>query len=201
MLYAGYWWALVCVLGALAWLAVLALPNASWRWTVIHRTARLALRLMGTTLAVTGQDKLPTGGCVLAVNHASYLDGLVLAAALPGQPSFVAKKSWLRSFVAGHFLGRLGTLYVERGEAEVGLEDTEKVLEAARAGKQIVFFPEGTPCAHAWPFAVLPGRLSDRYQIRPTLGASGYARHALDPTRRPMVSPPRIHHPGHRAAP
>jgi 1-acyl-sn-glycerol-3-phosphate acyltransferase len=81
---------------------------------------------------------------IVAVNHSSYVDSLVLAATLPGEPAFVAKRELDSQLVAGPFLRALGCLFVERAVPEGGVADTRKALEAARSGRTLVFFPEGT---------------------------------------------------------
>ena len=102
------------------------------------------LRLTRTRLVIEGLDNLPERGGIILVNHASYFDSLVLAAALPGEPSFVAKKELTEQRIAGSLLRRLDTLFVDRFDLQAGFEDTQRVLEASRAGRRIVFFPEGT---------------------------------------------------------
>jgi 1-acyl-sn-glycerol-3-phosphate acyltransferase len=109
---------------------------------------------MGIGVETTGawpQEK----NVIIAANHASYLDGLVLAAALPGDPAFIAKKELESQLFAGAYLRRLGTLFVDRTDPEGGIEDTNKALEAARQGRMLVFLPEGT-------FTRAPGLLAFR---------------------------------------
>jgi 1-acyl-sn-glycerol-3-phosphate acyltransferase len=143
-LYAARWWSAVVLCGAVAWVLVLLAPGRPLRWRIVRRAARLALWLSDTPLHVRGVENLPQGGAVLAVNHASYFDSLVLAAAVPGEPRFVAKRELAPQFVAGNLLRRLGALFVERFDLQAGVEDTRAVLGAAREGGLIVAFPEGT---------------------------------------------------------
>jgi len=56
----------------------------------------------------------------------------------------VAKKEFAAQILAGPFLRRLGALFVDRFDVSSGLADAEAVSEAARRGRTIVFFPEGT---------------------------------------------------------
>jgi 1-acyl-sn-glycerol-3-phosphate acyltransferase len=143
-LYAGYWWAVVGLAAGIAWPLVLLLPHTGWRWALIRHTAKLALRLMGTPLRIEGSLELPPEGGILVANHASYLDGVVLAATLPGEMSFVAKKELAGQFFAGQLLKRIGTLFVERADPGGSVEDTKRALAAVRAGRRLVFFSEGT---------------------------------------------------------
>jgi 1-acyl-sn-glycerol-3-phosphate acyltransferase len=104
-------------------------------------------------LAVRGVEQLPAGEpCILMLNHSSYLDGLVIAAAFPGARSFVAKRELVRNWAIRVFLDRLGTLYVERFDAQRGAEDARGIAHAARQGRSLVYFPEGT-------FSRMPGLL------------------------------------------
>jgi 1-acyl-sn-glycerol-3-phosphate acyltransferase len=144
LLYAGYWWTVLGVTSGLAWPLIVLLPRRAWRWAVLRPLLRLALRLMGTPLAVSGLDNLPASGAILVANHASYLDGPVLVAALPGETAFVAKTELAGQVFAGRFLPRLGALFVERADPEKGARDTQFAVAAARGGRRLLFFPEGT---------------------------------------------------------
>jgi len=132
------------VIAGIAWPLVVLLPRRAWRWALLGPLTRLALRLMGTPLGVTGLENLPSAGAILVANHASYLDSVVLVAALPGDTAFVAKKELAAQFVAGRFLPRIGALFVDRAEPERGTQDTQVILTAAHAGRRLLFFPEGT---------------------------------------------------------
>ena len=141
--YAAWWWFALLVASSIMWPLVLLLPGRRQRWAVVRTTARRLLRLMRIDVEVTGI--WPAAGIgIIAVNHGSYIDGLVLASVLPDEPAFVAKKELAAQVVAGPFLRALGTLFVERTDPEGGVEDARKVLEAAGKGRALVFFPEGT---------------------------------------------------------
>jgi 1-acyl-sn-glycerol-3-phosphate acyltransferase len=143
--YSAAWWALLVGLGAIAWSLVLVLPRRSWRWSALHLAGRAFLRLTATHFRVEGAANVPErGGAVLVANHASYLDGLILAAALRRPARFVAKRELASQWVAGPFLRRLDALFVERFEFGRGVSDAEHSARAVRAGELVVFFPEGT---------------------------------------------------------
>ena len=100
--------------------------------------ARPRFWLMGIRLDVTGTWPKATG-VVIVSNHASYLDGLVLAAVIPGEPAFIAKKELEPQFFAGPFLRQLGALFVDRADPEGGVEDVNKALDVAGAGTDARF--------------------------------------------------------------
>jgi 1-acyl-sn-glycerol-3-phosphate acyltransferase len=93
---------------------------------------------------VSGIDRLPRGGAVLTFNHASYMDAVIVAAVLPGEPVYVAKKELAHQVFAGALLRRLGVLFLERFELADSLADLESVSAAGRQQRLLVFFPEGT---------------------------------------------------------
>jgi 1-acyl-sn-glycerol-3-phosphate acyltransferase len=144
LLYAGYWWTLLIAGAAITWCAVLLLPRRTWRHALINRMARGFLWLTGQSPTVTVEAPIPERDVLLAANHSSYLDPLVLLAAIPGPLSFVAKEELAGQLIAGPFLRRIGTLFVRRTDVEGGVEDARKVLQAARSGERVIFFPEGT---------------------------------------------------------
>ncbi len=153
-LYAAWWWSVIVLAGAFLFVTVPLLPSLARRWAVVRRTSRAALWLTGIGVSVTGSWPSEKDVIIVA-NHSSYLDGLILAALIPGEPAFVAKKELERQVFAGTFLRKLGTLFVDRTDPEGGVEDVNTALEAARAGRRLVFLPEGT-------FARAPGLLAFR---------------------------------------
>ena len=143
LLFAIYWWAVTGLLAPLVWLLVVVLPKRHWRWAALRAAGRTAFRLTGTTLAV-GREGDPPQPAIVVCNHSSYIDGLVLALALPGDLAFVAKRELVRQPIARVALRALGTLFVERSDAEQGIEDIRHAADAARRSGGLVFFPEGT---------------------------------------------------------
>ena len=142
--YAAWWWTIVALSFTLAWFAVMILPGLVWRWRAIRATARAALTAIGVPVAVAGLGRVPRGNAMLVFNHSSYMDALVLSAVLPGEPLYVVKRELGGQIFAGPFLRRLGALFVERYDVSGSLADTEAVIVAARQGRNIVYFPEGT---------------------------------------------------------
>ena len=143
-LYAFWWWIVVVLSFVFAWLAVMVLPRLDWRWSAVRAIARAALAVVGVPVAVSGLDRVPRGNAMLVFNHSSYMDALVLTAVLRGEPLYVAKKELAGQIFAGALLRRLGTLFVDRYDIIGSLADTEDVIVAARQGRNIVYFPEGT---------------------------------------------------------
>src|SRR5271166_1301722 len=141
--YAIWWWIVMPLCLAAAWLAVMVLPRLTWRWRAVRGIARAALTAIGAPVVVEGLDRLPAGNAVIVFNHSSYMDVVVLGAVLPGEPAYIAKSEFAPQFFAGNFMRRLGILFVERYDTSASLADTDNAVAAARQGRNIVFFPEG----------------------------------------------------------
>ncbi len=142
LLYASYVWAVFWMIAPLAWISALIIPNRKWNWNAGRKLARLFLGLSGIKLTVKGTEHVRCVPSVLVANHASYIDGIILIAALP--PcffSFVAKRELRDSFISRIYLERLGVEFVERS----GLGKEAGRLEVlAKKGRAMIFFPEGT---------------------------------------------------------
>jgi acyl carrier protein len=143
-LYAAWWWMVIGSAFLLGWLAVMLLPRLSWRWAALRGIARAAFKLVGVPLSVNGLEHIPRGGAVLAFNHASYMDAVTVAAALPGTPTYVVKKELASQMFAGPLLRRLDALFLDRFEVVDSLTDLEGAQTAAQRNRLLVFFPEGT---------------------------------------------------------
>ena len=143
--YAAWVWSVSGRIALPVWLAVAAAPSRQWAWRAGRLAAKLIVRLSGVPLAVNGLQNLPPGSpCVVVANHASYVDGIVLLATLPFPIGFVAKVELRESFFVRVLLGRLGAQFVERFDAQRGVEDTARLVELARNGESFAFFAEGT---------------------------------------------------------
>ena len=119
--------------------------NPRVAWTVGHHCARAFLWLLGVPVAVRGLDSLPAGPMVVAPNHASYADGMVLMAVLKYRGyAFVAKGEFLHNFIMRTFLGGLGSVFVERFDVQKSAEHADELVAAARRGASLIVFPEGT---------------------------------------------------------
>jgi 1-acyl-sn-glycerol-3-phosphate acyltransferase len=153
--YAAYWWATVAAAAVVVWPLVVLLPRVSWRWRVLRGGARALLALWVTPLRIEQAATPFLDACILVSNHASYVDGLVLVAALPKPVRFVAKRELASQFVAGPFLRRLRALFVERTDVGQGALDAQHAIAAIHARDRLLFFPEGT-------FSRMPGLLPFR---------------------------------------
>jgi 1-acyl-sn-glycerol-3-phosphate acyltransferase len=85
----------------------------------------------------------PSGGLILASNHQSFLDPIVLGCGSPRVPThFMARESLFRSRILSFYFRNTHTFGVKRGGAD---RQAWKYFEGlVRDGEQVTFFPEGT---------------------------------------------------------
>lgn len=143
LFYGIYTYVMFLALGLTA-LAGMMLPGLHRRRGVARAMSRTLLFFTGMPLVVKNLDRIPPGQCVVVANHASYLDGLVMTAALPPRFGFVIKREMESVPLAGALLRRLGSEFVERFNRNRGGVDARRVLRTAVSGNSLVFFPEGT---------------------------------------------------------
>jgi 1-acyl-sn-glycerol-3-phosphate acyltransferase len=152
LLYALYAGTIFMLLGLLALALLLLVPSVGARRHVVRGAARTFFALAGLALRVRNLEHLPAGPCVVVANHASYLDGVLLAAVLPPRFAFVIKREMNSVPLAGLLLRRIGAQFVERANRQRGAGDARRMMRAAGSGQSLAFFPEGT-------FAPQPGLL------------------------------------------
>lgn len=143
-LYGAYALGTLAVLTAAAAVLALLLPRLAWRRAITRQVARLWLSLAGIRLTLRGSEQIPEGSCVLVANHSSYLDGVVMKAALPPRFSFVVKREASTMPVMGFLLRRIGSEFVDRHTPGGRQRDAKRVVRRAEQGHSLVFFPEGT---------------------------------------------------------
>jgi 1-acyl-sn-glycerol-3-phosphate acyltransferase len=127
-----------------ALLGVLLMPTLEMRRGTARIAARSFFLFAGMPVRRVGRRNLPPGQCIVVANHASYLDGVVMTAALPARFGFVVKREMNTVPLAGLLLQRIGTEFVDRFNRHKGGTDARRVLRTAASGHSLVFFPEGT---------------------------------------------------------
>ena len=141
--------------GGYAWLALLAVvipfcglltvtPGVERRRRLARGAARLFFLAIGSPVRVEGHPLSPHSPCVVVANHASYLDGIILTAALPATFTYLIKHQMASFPLAGFVLRRLGSAFVNRDDLFDRKRIARKLVETAVRGDALAFFPEGT---------------------------------------------------------
>ncbi len=145
MAYAVHAWLMLLLVAGVSLPLLVLARSVRARFAVAHRAAAALVRLCRIPLATDGLEHLPADRpAVIVVNHASYLDGLVLLAVLGSEARFAAKRELAQSPLLGRVLRRLGTYFVDRIDPAGGIEDTRELTTAVGRGERVIFFPEGT---------------------------------------------------------
>jgi len=99
---------------------------------------------------VTGRERVPTtGGVLLASNHLSFVDSVVIPSVAPRPVRFLAKSDYftgtgLRGRLMRAFFEGLGMLPVDRDDPQSALSSLDTALEVLRRGEAFGVYPEGT---------------------------------------------------------
>lgn len=152
--------ALGTLLFAIVMTPVAFFGEAAVRWAARFwsRFALLALRVTcGIRHRIEGRDFIPTGGAIVAVNHQSMWETIVLVAILE-RPVMVFKKELLKVPIYGWWVQKSGSIPVDR---EAGVSALNALTRAARDkirdGRQVVVFPEGTRVGRGERLKLQPG--------------------------------------------
>ncbi|HEY3248313.1 MAG TPA: lysophospholipid acyltransferase family protein [bacterium] len=122
-------------------LAELGINRRNLWWWVAQHTLNFLLRA-GWGLQVDGFEHLPPAGPYLICgNHPSEIDPVVLGAALPFRPTFVAGHELERYPVIFWLLQRFDPVLVRRGMPDIGA--VRACLARLEAGDVVVIYPEG----------------------------------------------------------
>jgi acyl-[acyl-carrier-protein]-phospholipid O-acyltransferase/long-chain-fatty-acid--[acyl-carrier-protein] ligase len=178
---------------------------AAWilRRTLAKRLIRFVLRVLyrveveGLEHATAAMPK-----AVIAANHASFLDGLLLGAFLPGDPIFAVDTVIARQWWAKPFLVFVNALPVD----PTNPLSIRAMIRAVEAGSPCIIFPEGritttgslmkvyegpALIAERTKAALVPIRI-DGVEFTPFSRLAGKVRRRLLPKIRIRVLPPRV---------
>jgi 1-acyl-sn-glycerol-3-phosphate acyltransferase len=113
------------------------------------RTVLEALFRLLFTYDCKGQEKIPAGAAVIASNHPSYLDPVLLSLEVERPIRFMAWDGLFRVPVLGRLLERLGAFPVDtrKGQGRAAYEKARAFLEA---GELVGIFPEGKRSQTGW---------------------------------------------------
>lgn len=134
---------------------IIVAPTLTLRREIGRLCVRVALAAAFIPLRIRGQHLLPPTPCVAVANHASYLDGLVLTAALPRRFTFLVQHGAASWPYIGLVIKRMGVRFIDRGSVRASARQARELIRALQAGQSLAIFPEGT-------FAADPGLLPFR---------------------------------------
>jgi len=114
------------------------------------RSGVRALIRLGARPDTSGFEHVPqTGGFIVASNHLSFLDSVIIQALLPRQVRFFAKADYwtqpgLKGKVIRGFFDSVGSIPVERGDQSASVHALNQLVDFIEAGDGVGIYPEGT---------------------------------------------------------
>ena len=113
----------------------------------LYRSTRLwmlGLLKLFNRLETRGVEHVPaSGGCLLAANHASFVDPPALGCAIPHRVvRFMARDTLFKKGFWGWYIRGLAAVPISRDRGDVGA--LKRCIQTLRRGDCVGFFPEGT---------------------------------------------------------
>lgn len=99
---------------------------------------------------LTGLDNVPVDGpFIVASNHLSFLDSVIIQALMPRRVGFFAKAEYftgkgVKGRLMKAFFEGVGSIPVERGEQAASVAALKSLLDVLEAGGGVGIYPEGT---------------------------------------------------------
>ena len=99
---------------------------------------------------ILGKSNVPRSGAVLmASNHLSFIDSVVVTLVAPRSISFLAKSEYFtgtgfKGWMSRSFFSGIGAIPVERGAGHAAQEALESGLKVLQDGGAFAIYPEGT---------------------------------------------------------
>lgn len=154
--FTGWVLTLLSSTGPLVWLAVVLGPKGQWVNQLIGRWVRLLFALAGCPITTVGcQNIRGVKRGVYVANHASFLDPVLIMAALDAPVRFVAKARLATYPFLGTVLRKGGHILIDKNDLSQKIKGASAVLGPLKAGESLFVFPEGT-------FVAAPGLLPFR---------------------------------------
>lgn len=92
---------------------------------------------------VRGREHVPSsGGLIVASNHISYWDPVLVGVASVRELHFLAKEELFRPPLFGPMIRAFNSIPIRRGA--VDMRGLTQAMDVLRAGKALIVFPEGT---------------------------------------------------------
>ena len=137
-------------IGSAITLSGVAAPSGRFMMPLGRLWSRSILRTAGVKVRFEGIENLKAengfaGPFLFMANHASALDIICIAPALPNNNRWLAKKSLKYiPFFGWAMVATGGCIFVDRGDQTKSRESLRRAAERIRSGLCLVVFPEGT---------------------------------------------------------
>jgi 1-acyl-sn-glycerol-3-phosphate acyltransferase len=145
LIFTTYVAAIVLTTLPLLWLYLAMIPAGPHADRAVKWWSRMALAACGVRPRVGGLEHLRgLGAAILAVNHASYIDAVVLMGSIPIDFRFIAKRRLADYPLIGTVIRKARHATIEKGTVAQRLSGVDDLTGLLRKGLRVAVFPEGT---------------------------------------------------------
>ncbi len=113
-----------------------------WWWRFSQQMARFVANLFWRFRVFGLENIPPSGGVLLASNHQSVLDPVLVAMVLPREMHFMARRTLFRNPIFRAIIVRYNAFAIERDSADV--KGVKEAIGRLERGAILLVFPEGT---------------------------------------------------------
>jgi len=94
---------------------------------------------------VEGIDRVPLdGGVLVAPNHISFFDSVVMIQSMPRRTFFLGKAEYMTSWATSKLFPAMGMIPLEREQTRKAIDALGVAADVLRRGHPLVIYPEGT---------------------------------------------------------
>lgn len=145
VVFTAYAGTLVLAIGAGVWPILHLMPPGDRAARLLKRAVRMLFRAAGCRIDIAGAQHLDgSAPAMLVANHQSYLDSLVLLAALPLLPNIVVNERLPGAPFVGKGVRAARFLAVDRRTLATRLAFADAMTQALASGESLLVFPEAT---------------------------------------------------------
>jgi len=111
-------------------------------YTIVKTISYILFRIFWK-IEITGSDNIPKkGSLIVAPNHVSYFDPVIVGASMKRKVHFIAKKEVFNTVLGNLFFRQLNAFPVDRDK--VDMNALKNALNILQQGEILGIFPEGT---------------------------------------------------------
>lgn len=102
------------------------------------------MKRTGSSVAITGLEKLPDGPVLFVSNHEGNFDIPVLLSSIPKPFGFISKKEVNKFPIIPMYMEQMNCVFLDRTDRRSALKSITDTIEKLKEGHSILIFPEGT---------------------------------------------------------
>lgn len=120
--------------------------HKAWPTLFIFTAAAKNLLRLYFKIKANGYQNIPDGPCIIAPNHQSYIDGLIVTSFIKAKTMkntyFYAKRKHINNWFLRLMANKNNVIFMEDNS---NMKDTiQRTAEVLKRGKNLIIFPEGT---------------------------------------------------------